>query len=264
MSGDAGRPQRGYAAGVTIRRTEDGVAVITLSPAERGDRISQRRLAAALTDACGQVSEDETVRVVLLQGAGDGFWPSFEGPLSPEDPAGFRVASWVGSLPQPVVAALRGDVRDQGLEIALAADVRVAADDARFAMSGVVQGALPFDGGTQRLPRVVGPGAAADMLLTGRELDAQAALAAGLVTEIVPPNELEARACDLARRIAARGALAARYAKEAVRAGLDMTLEQGLGLEADLSILLQTSPERAEGIAAFLERRPPRFPPDVP
>ena len=113
------------------------------------------------------------------------------------------------------------------------------------------------------MPRIVGPGTAADMLLAGRALDAQAALAAGLVTEVVPSDELDARGLDLARRIAARGALAARYAKEAVRAGLDMTLEQGLGLEADLSILLHTSPERAEGLAAFLERRPPRFPPDL-
>ena len=262
MNANAHGPQHGQAALVTVV-IEDGIAVITVSHSGERDRAGHRRLAAGLRDVCGQVSEDEGVRAVLVRAAGDGFWPAPGDTPSPDDLTALRVASSVASLPQPVVAALRGDVRDQGLEIALAADIRVAADGARFAVSAVVRGGLPFDGGTQRLPRIVGPGTTADMLLTGRELDAQAALAAGLVTEVVPPDELDGRALDLARKIAARGALAARYAKEAVRAGLDMTLEQGLGLEADLSILLQTSPERAEGISAFLERRPPRFPPDV-
>jgi len=263
MNADAAGSQRGHAARVTVR-IEDGIAVITLSPPEQGDRVAHRRLAAALRDGCGQVAAEETVRTVLLRSAGDGFWPGLDETPSQDELAALRVASSVGSLPQPVVAALRGDVWDQGLEIALAADIRIAADDVRFAMTGVVRGRLPFDGATQRLPRIVGPGAAADMLLTGRELDARAALAAGLITEVVPPDDLDARGLELARKIGERGALAGRYAKEAVRAGLDMTLEQGLGLEADLSILLQTSPERAEGISAFLERRPPRFPRDAP
>lgn len=262
MKADAARSDRGRAARVTVR-IEDGLAVITLLSPEQADLIAHRRLAAALRDACGQASEDEAVRTVLLRSASDDFWPSLEETPSPEDLPALRVASSVGSLIQPVIAALRGNVRDQGLEVALAADIRIAADDVRFAMSGVERGWLPFDGGTQRLPRIVGPGAAADMLLMGRELDAQAALAAGLVTQVVPPDELDAGAFELARKVGARGALAGRYAKEAVLAGLDMTLDQGLGLEADLSILLQTSAERAEGISAFLERRAPRFPPDV-
>jgi len=262
MSTDAANSQRGRSARVTVR-VENGIAVVTVHPPDPGVRVAHRELAAAFRDACSEVSADEAVRVVLLRSAGGDFWPGPDEAPSAEDAAAVRVASSVGSLPQPVVAALRGSVRDQGLEIALAADIRIAAEGSRFAVSAVVRGRLPFDGGTQRLPRVVGPGTATDMLLTGRELDARVALAAGLVTEVVAPDEMDARAFELAGKIAGRGALAARYAKEAVCAGLEMTLEQGLGLEADLSILLQSSPERAEGISAFLERRPPRFPPDA-
>ncbi len=262
MNEDVARSRRGQIARVEVR-AENGVAVISLSFTGHDDRAARGALASALRDACRRLSEDETVRVVLLQCAGQDLRSAPSEALSPGDLAALEAASAVASLPQPVVAALRGNVVDQGLEIALSADSRIAADDARFAMTVVMRGRLPFDGGTQRLPRIVGPGTAADMLLAGRALDAQAALAAGLVTEVVPSDELDARGLDLARRIAARGALAARYAKEAVRAGLDMTLEQGLGLEADLSILLHTSPERAEGLAAFLERRPTRFPPDL-
>ena len=134
-------------------RIEDGVAVITLCSPEQGDRVSHKRLATALRDACGQVSADEKVRTVLLQSAGDGFWSDLDQAPAWEDLTALRVASSVGSLPQPVVAALRGNVRDQGLEIALAADIRIAADDARFGVWAVTRGGLPFDGGTQRLPR---------------------------------------------------------------------------------------------------------------
>ena len=262
MNEDVVRSRRGQVARVDVG-TENGVAVIQLSFTDQDDRATRVARASALRDVCRGLSEDETIRTVLLQCADQGLRSTPNDALSPGDLAALGIASAVASLPQPVVAALRGNMLDQGLEIALSADIRIAADDARFAMTAVMCGGLPFDGGTQRLPRIVGPGTAADMLLAGRALDAQAALAAGLVTEVVPPDELDARGLDLARRIAARGALAARYAKEAVRTGLDMTLEQGLGLEADLSILLHTSPERAEGIAAFLERRPPRFPPDL-
>jgi len=263
MNEDAARSRRGQVGRVEVE-TKNGVAVIPLSFTDQDDSAARKARASALKDACRRLSEDETVRAVLLQCAGQDLRVALDETPSPGDLAALGVASAVASLPQPVVATLRGNVLDQGLEIALSADIRIAADDARFAMTAVMRGRLPFDGGTQRLPRIVGPGTAADMLLAGRALDAQAALTAGLVTEVVPPDELDARGLDLARRIAARGALAARYAKEAVRAGLDMTLEQGLGLEADLSILLHTSPERAEGLAAFLERRPPRFPPDLP
>ena len=232
---------------ITVR-ADAAVAEITLGPAPpSGDRAPDA--AAAVREACAEVGVSAGVRAVIL-------WLPRAG-ASPTPGA----AEAVAGIPHPVVAALRGRVADGALEAALAADIRVCARGATFALAEVTRGGLPSDGGTQRLPRLVGPGLAADMLLTGRELTAEEALSAGLVTEVVSDDALDARARDIARGIAGRGALAGRYTKEAVRRGADMPLTDAMRLEADLSILLHTDPERAEGIEAFKEGRPPRLPP---
>ena len=170
------------------------------------------------------------------------------------------VASAVAAIPAPVLAALNGDATDQGLELALAADLRIAVGAARFGFAPLSAAAFPGDGGTQRLPRLVGPAWARDLLLTGRLLDAAEAHRIGLVNYVVDGRaELAALTAELTRQICAAGPLAARYAKEAAHQGLELTLEQGLGLETDLNVLLQSTKDRAEGIASFLERRPPQF-----
>ena len=120
-------------------------------------------------------------------------------------------------------------------------------------------GVIPWAGGTQRLPRIVGRGKALEMILTGEAVDAQEALRIGLVSRVTPADQLMAEAEALAGRIAERGPIAVRYAKEAVSRGLDMTLEQALRYETDLTIILQTTRDRAEGVRAFLEKRDPRF-----
>ncbi len=118
---------------------------------------------------------------------------------------------------------------------------------------------MPCGGGTQRLPRLVGRAKAAEMILLGQSLDAAAALACGLVNRVAPRGEARAAAERLARTMASRGPLALRYAKEAINRGLDMPLEQALRYETDLTVILQTTRDRAEGVRAFLEKRPPRF-----
>ena len=158
-------------------------------------------------------------------------------------------------MEKPVIAALSGDALDQGLELALACDVRVASLDARLGMTQLARGLLPWDGGTQRLPRLVGRAAATEMLLTGATLDAARALEIGLVNESVDPDRVAERAAEIAATVASHGPIAARYTKELVHDGLDMTLDQGLRLEADLNFLLQSTADRAEGVASFLERR---------
>ncbi len=162
-------------------------------------------------------------------------------------------------MAQPVIACIQGEAIGAGLELALACDIRIAAEGAVFAIRDVANGAVPSAGATQRLPRLIGRGKASEMILLGEELDAQAALACGLVSAVVPRGELEAHGRALAERIAAQGPIAVRYAKEAMRQGLDMPLEQALRYETDLTIILQTTADRAEGVSAFLEKRKPHF-----
>ncbi|MFB3119553.1 MAG: enoyl-CoA hydratase/isomerase family protein, partial [Stenotrophomonas maltophilia] len=173
--------------------------------------------------------------------------------------ADLRVADSVAELPVPVIMALNGDALDHGLELALAGDIRLANENAKFGLTDLASGGFPWDGGTQRLPRLVGPAWAQDLILTGRVLDAHQALELGLVNRVTPPGQALAEARELAEQILRGGPLAARYVKEAVYQGVDLTLPRGLALEADLNIILQSTRDRAEGLASFAEKRPPRY-----
>jgi enoyl-CoA hydratase/carnithine racemase len=137
--------------------------------------------------------------------------------------------------------------------------VRVAGEGASFAMRQVAHGAVPSMGGTQRLPRLIGRTRATEMILLGETVDAKTAMAWGLVNDVTPQGAARARAGEIAASICARGPLAVRYAKEAISRGLDMPLEQALRYETDLTVILQTTADRAEGVRAFLEKRPPKF-----
>ena len=228
-------------------------------------------MAEELRTLAAELAADDALRLVVLTAEGDCFSTgrtALTACDTMDDESGsalstiraVQAASAVAAIPAPVLAALNGDATDQGLELALAADVRVAVSAARFGFSPLSAAAFPGDGGTQRLPRLVGPAWARDMLLTGRMVDAAEAQRIGLVNYVADGRaELAAMTADLTRQIGAAGPLAARYAKEAATQGPEMTLEQGLGLETDLNVLLQSTKDRAEGIASFLERRPPRF-----
>ena len=157
------------------------------------------------------------------------------------------------------MAAVIGNALDQVLELALACDLRIASDASRFGLTQIMDGLIPWDGGTQRLPRLVGRSLAMEMVLSARVLDAPEALEIGLVNETVPTDMVSARAKEMAQLIAGHGPIAARYLKEAILKGADLTLEQGLRLEADLNLLLQTTTDRAEGVGSFLERRRPHY-----
>ena len=159
----------------------------------------------------------------------------------------------------PSIAAINGDAIGIGLELALACDLRICTETAHFAMNHIMYGGIPWDGGTQRLSRIVGRGKAMEMILTGEVIDAQEAHSIGLVHRVIPDDEILTVVMDTAREIASKGPIAVRYAKEAIRKGMDLTLEQGLRLEADLYFLLHTTSDRTEGIKAFQEKRSPRF-----
>ena len=257
------------------------MAKLTLSCPENGNLINAA-MAAEIRQACQVIGEDDGLVLALLTGSGACFSVGLDtgedtaGKHRPDehDPAGspdvafspdlhwihdHQAASALASLPIPVIVAINGDAFDHGLELALAGDIRIAAQDARFGFTGLAQGVLPWDGGTQRLPRLVGTAWGRDMLLTGRVVDSTEALAMGLINRVAPREQLMAEAQRLAESIAAGGPVAARYVKEAVLKGMDLSLNQGLGLEADLNVLLHGTGDRAEGIRSFLDRSPPRF-----
>jgi enoyl-CoA hydratase len=223
------------------------------------------RLSGELTEICAEINWDEEVRVVVLAGSGDSSF-SLETDLNkPVSGTGdgemkiFSVSEPIAKVDRPVIAAIQGDALGPGLELALACDLRIATETSRFGLSQIKTGLIPWNGGTQRLPRLVGRGKALEMVLTGETMDAREAHRVGLVNKIVPPQELMSIVMSMAREMASKGSIALRYTKEAVYQGMDLTLEQGLRLEADLYLLIHTTKDRTEGIKAFREKRVPKF-----
>ncbi len=247
-------------------------ATITLARPEAHNRIDEG-LAEEFRDACQRIEADAETRLVVVTGSGPSFsvgrhdlagWLSDSEDALPAENlparlASLRVADALAALTAPVLVALNGDAIGHGLELALAGDLRIAAAHAHFRMSEPERLTFPWDGGTQRLPRLIGPAWALDLALTGRPVDAATAQRLGLVNRVAPAERLAAETARLAQTILAGGPVAARYIKEAVTQGVDLPLTQGLRLEADLSIILHNTADRAEGIASFKERRPPRF-----
>ncbi len=200
--------------------------------------------AADLAELCDLVSWDEDTRVVVL---------IFGGELPG------RLAGPVAGLKQPVIAAIRGDAIGPALELALACDLRIGTENARFGLSQIRSGHLPGDGGTQRLPRLIGLGKALEMILTGDAIDAGEAHRIGLLHRVVAPDALLNTAMEMAAEMALKSPLSLRFAKEAVYSGMDLTLDQGVNLEMDLYLILFSTRDRVEGITAFKEKRNPVF-----
>ena len=239
------------------------VALVTLDRPQARNRVSST-MAAELRRVCQRLREDR-VRVAVITGRGRAFCVGREAypPAPAEAPSTWlqrhRAATALAGVDIPLIAAINGNAVDQGLELALACDLRLAVLGATLGFTDVTKGVLPWDGGTQRLPRLVGRAAALEMLLTSRLVDAEEACRMGLVNEVVESAMLLDRAMELAETVASGAPIAARYTKETVLKGMDLTLEQGLRLEADLSILLQSTEDRSEGLRSFSEKHEPRF-----
>jgi enoyl-CoA hydratase/carnithine racemase len=233
----------------------DHIAFITLDHPEAGNAVTPK-LVGELEEVCDFINGDSDIHVVLITGAGGIFCQDDE---NNENVYAKGPAEYIAGIDRPVIAALNGDALGLGLEIALACDIRLAVEDAHFSLPQASKGCIPVDGGTQRLPRIIGRGKALELLMTTDTITADEALEIGLVSRVVPAALLAEEARQLAATIAAKGPLALRYLKEAVIKGMDLTLEQGLRLEADLYFLLHTTADRAEGINAFREKRTPRF-----
>jgi enoyl-CoA hydratase len=249
-----------------IYEKKEQVVWLTLNRPKVGNTINLE-LANELVDACRAINQDDEVRAVIITGAGEAFCSGCDlAELRTTSANNLKVAnaaslssSAVAGLNCPVIAAVNGDALGAGLELALSCDIRICSESAHFGFPETSYGLIPGGGGTQRLPRIVGKGKATEIIITAEPIDAAEAYRVGLVSKVVPKQKLSTEAEEIARKLSLRGPIAVRYAKEALSKGMDMTLAQGLRLEADLSFLLQSTKDRAEGIKAFLEKRKATF-----
>ncbi len=250
---------------IVLIQKHDHILVITNNRPELKNVINSS-MVAQFADLRNTISTDRDIRAIIVTGAGEEAfslgtdWEEFRTfKKEPKLIGQFSIASTVSQFGPPTIAAINGNAFGQGLELALACDLRICADHVCLAMDQIVHGEMPWDGGTQRLSRLVGKGKAMEMILTGGSVDGQEAYRIGLVNQVVPREKLAAAAMDMAQEIASKAPIALKYAKEAVNKGMDVTLDQGLRLEADLYFLLQSTRDRVEGIRAFQEKRTPGF-----
>jgi enoyl-CoA hydratase/carnithine racemase len=223
----------------------------------------------SLDAALDELARDSTVRAVVVTGAGTRAFCAGSDVKEFEALAG-RVAQGkllyekyvyrkLAELPVPTIAAIEGDALGGGLELALCCDLRVASERARFGMPEVRLGVIPGSGGTQRLPAVIGPARAKEMILVGELIDAWRAEQIGLVNAVAPERGALAAAVEMAERIAERGPVAVREAKRLIGQAGDLDLDAGMAAELDASDRVFASDDMREGARAFFEKRPPGF-----
>ncbi|MBI4542712.1 MAG: enoyl-CoA hydratase/isomerase family protein [Gemmatimonadetes bacterium] len=244
------------------------IAFLTINRPDKLNALSDQ-VVAELHHAARAVKQDPSVRGVILTGAGPKAFVAGAdiGDLARQGVLDGRERAIAGqamlrafeTMGKPVLAAVNGFALGGGCELAMACHIRIASDNARFGQPEVGLGITPGYGGTQRLPRIVGKGNALFLLLTGEQVGAQEALRLGLVSKVVPPDQLAAEAEKLMRTILGKAPLAVALTIEAVDRGLETTLEEGLRLEADAFALVASTDDMREGLSAFLEKRPPRF-----
>ena len=249
---------------LTYQKKDNVLTICIVGPAN--DWFKMIRMSDELAQLCDEIALDEEIRVVILTGAEENSFSmgtdaikKILGGEEGESRNLRRMAEPIAKLSHPIIAAINGDAIGQGLELALACDIRIAAETSHFGLPHIKVGLIPWDGGTQRLSRLVGSSKALEMILSGEVINAQEAFRIRLVNKIVPPGALIAFTMERAREMASKGPIALKFAKEAIHKGMDLTLEQGLRLEADLYLLLHTTGDRTEGIKAFQGKKTPRF-----
>jgi len=248
--------------------TKNAIAYITVNRPKVLNALNAATM-EELRQAFHAVKKDPSIRVVLLTGAGEKAFVAGAdiGELAKQDPVtakeytlrGQNVLNLMENLGKPVIACLNGFALGGGCEMALAATLRLASENAKLGQPEVKLGITPGYGGSQRLPRLVGKGIALQLLLSGEMISAQEAHRIGLVNEVVPLPELIPRAEAIARQIIANAPLAVQYTIEAVNRGMETPLAEGLYIEAVLFSVVCASEDKNEGTRAFLEKRPPQF-----
>jgi enoyl-CoA hydratase len=243
------------------------IATITIN---RPDKLNALNIPTRqqLVTTLSELRNNSDVRVAILTGAGEKAFVAgadigeFEGRTAIDqfrvmkEPSVFDAAD---EFPKPIIAAINGFCLGGGCELAMACDIRLASDKAKFGQPEINLGIMPGGGGTQRLPRLVGLGRALKLLYTGEIISAEEAYRIGLADEVVPAEKLATRARELAGIIAKKSPVALRLIKEAVRASVRTSLDEGLRHETTLFGLIFSSEDKEEGVEAFLQKRPPEF-----
>jgi enoyl-CoA hydratase/carnithine racemase len=245
---------------------DNQVATLTLNRPKQLNALNQAVL-HELDERLDEIAQSDA-RVVLLQGEGRAFAAGADisqmQSFTPQEGEAFalygqRVFSKFERLPQPTVALVHGFALGGGMELAMACDIRIAAAGTKFGQPEVTLGVIPGFGGSQRLPRIVGQGRALSLLLTGELIDADEAYRIGLVTKVVPQEELQAAGSAVVEQLLRMGPIALQYVKRAVYEGAELDLDKGLSYEASLFGLCFATSDQTEGMKAFLEKRKPTF-----
>lgn len=252
----------------------DGVAVLTLNRPDSMNALN-RELADALIEAFERVRDDDEIRVAVVTGTGRAFCAGADmkerastgmgsGGLAAGRPKEFFASppaqtAYSVDTRKPMIAAVNGHCLGGGLELALACDIRIAAEGVRFGLPEITRGFFPGGGGPVRLPRALPRALAMDMLLTGEPISAEVALRGGLVSRVVPADELEATSLGMARRIAGFGPLAVRAVREVVHTTESMSLPEALRFSGSLRWIIGQTEDAEEGPRAFAEGRDPQF-----
>ena len=249
-------------------QTDSMITTLTLSRPEAANALN-RDLLIELQEILHNISNDTEVRAVILTGSGEKAFCAgadlkerMNIPLHEVRQAVDLIGETVNmveALPQPVIAAINGVAFGGGLELALACDIRLAAEHVKVGLTETSLAILPGAGGTQRLPRIIGISRAKEWIYTAKRVDAEEALEAGLLTRIVAKDQLEVTARLIAQQIANQGPLAVRQAKRAIDEGMQGTLAAGLEIEAKAYDAIIYTEDRVEGLMAFQEKRPPVY-----
>jgi len=264
-------PQPAQAGPVLLQAKHDAVAVLIMNRPDRLNALNND-LAAALNEALGRIAKDESVRVVVITGAGRAFCAGGDlavigkgratgdtQSLEPLLRSGMQAVLTTRLMPQPVIAAVNGAAAGAGMNIALAADIRIAAEEAMFGENFAKVGLFPDFGGTYFLPQLVGLAMAAELFYTGDMIDAKAALRLGIVNQVVPAAQLETEVKTLAQKIAQGPPLAIRAVKKTLFGSEKEKLKEALEREVQEQIRCYLSEDCSEGIRAFFEKRQSQF-----
>ncbi|MDD4170232.1 MAG: enoyl-CoA hydratase-related protein [Desulfotomaculaceae bacterium] len=242
---------------------DEEIAVVSINRPAALNALDKETL-SELGAAMGELGDNQAVKAIILTGAGDkafvaGADIAYMLPLTALQAKEFSrlgqtVFSQIENLSKPVIAAVNGFALGGGCELAMACDIRIASEKAKFGQPEVSLGVTAGFGGTQRLARLVSPGMAKEILYTGDVYNAQDALRIGLVNKVVPPGELIDVCKKMAKRIASMGPVAIRFTKEAINQGQNMDLEKAFNLEADLFGMIFSTADQKEGMGAFLAK----------